>query len=203
MHLKVAYRNDTKNYRVDILRSVRGADGKSTKEVIKRLGSAPLGDRLERLKMLGRYQVAKLKEKEQPSFFPIATYADKIAQARSAPQSDRPIPSEDIRALEEVSRIRIGLHEVVGSLYDQIGLSRVFPKSYHASAKWFRQEVLMRLAHPGTSKRYHAKKLSNNNNQMITPSLTNGIQANIYKGLDLKLQTKTVPLDESKITYPT
>ena len=53
MHLKVAYRNDTKNYRVEIVRSVRGVDGKSTKEVIKRLGSAPLGDRLEGLKMIG------------------------------------------------------------------------------------------------------------------------------------------------------
>ena len=44
MHLKVAYRNDTKNYRVEILRSVRDADGKSTKVVIKRLGLAPLGN---------------------------------------------------------------------------------------------------------------------------------------------------------------
>ena len=178
MHLKVAYRNDTKNYRVEIVRSVRGADGKSTKVVIKRLGSAPLGDRLEGLKMLGRYQIAKLKEKEQPSFFPIDTYADKIAQARSAPQSDRPIPSEDIRALEEVSRIRIGLHELVGSLYDQIGLARVFPKSYHASAKWFRQEVLMRLAHPGTSKRYHAKKLSKQEGHQIS-------EVKLYRMMDM------------------
>ena len=168
MHLKVAYRNDTKNYRVEIVRSVRDAKGRPTKEVIKRLGLAPLGERLERLKMLGRYQIAKLKEKEQPSFFPIDSYADKIAQARSAPQSDRPIPSKDIRALEEVSRIRIGLHELVGSLYDQLGLARVFPKSYHASAKWFRQEVLMRLAYPGTSKRYHAKKLSKQEGHQIS-----------------------------------
>ena len=35
------------------------------------------------------------------------------------------------------------------------------------------------------------------------PGLSNSKQANIYKVLDLKLQTKTVPLDESKITYPT
>ena len=168
MHLKVAYRKDTKNYRVEIVRSVRDAKGRPTKEVIKRLGLAPLGERLERLKMLGRYQIAKLKEKEQPSFFPIDSYADKIAQARSAPQSDRPIPSKDIRALEEVSRIRIGLHELVGSLYDQLGLARVFPKSYHASAKWFRQEVLMRLAYPGTSKRYHAKKLSKQEGHQIS-----------------------------------
>ena len=43
----------------------------------------------------------------------------------------------------------------------------------------------------------------NNNNQMVMPGLSNSTQANIYKVLDLKLQTKTVPLDESKITYPT
>ena len=51
MHLKVAYRNDTKNYRVEIVRYVWGADGKSTKEVIKRLG-----ERLERF-----YSVLDLK----------------------------------------------------------------------------------------------------------------------------------------------
>ena len=49
MHLKVAYRKDTKNYRVEIVRSVRDAKGRPTKEVIKRLGLAPLGERLERL----------------------------------------------------------------------------------------------------------------------------------------------------------
>ena len=57
---------------------------------------------------------------------------------------------------------------MIGSLYDQIGLARVFPKSYHASAKWFRQEILMRLAHPGTSKRYHAKKLSKQEGHQIS-----------------------------------
>ena len=35
------------------------------------------------------------------------------------------------------------------------------------------------------------------------PRLTNSTQANIYKVLDLKLQTKNVPVNQSKITYPT
>ena len=48
MHLKVAYRNDTKNYRIEVVKSVQNAKGKPTKEVIKRLGLAPLGERLER-----------------------------------------------------------------------------------------------------------------------------------------------------------
>ena len=53
MHLKVAYRKDTKNYRVEILRSFRDANDKSTKEVIKRLGLALLGASLSiRLKIV-------------------------------------------------------------------------------------------------------------------------------------------------------
>ena len=47
MHLKATYRNDTKNYRVEIVNFVRYAIDR-TKKVIKRLGSALLGDRLER-----------------------------------------------------------------------------------------------------------------------------------------------------------
>ena len=42
MHLKIAYRKDTKNYRVEIEKSVWDAKGRPNKEVIKRLGLAPL-----------------------------------------------------------------------------------------------------------------------------------------------------------------
>ena len=48
MHLKIAYRKDTKNYRIEIVKSVRDAKGRLNKEVIKRLGLAPIGERLER-----------------------------------------------------------------------------------------------------------------------------------------------------------
>ena len=48
MYLKIAYRKDTKNYRVEIVRSVRDAKGRPNKEVIKRLGLAPLVEHLER-----------------------------------------------------------------------------------------------------------------------------------------------------------
>ena len=168
MHLKVVRRNDANTYRVEIVKSIRDADGKPTKKVIKTIGTAPLGERLDKLKMLGRYYMVKLKEKNQASLFPLGSYADKLIQARLAPQSDKPIPSKDLRALKEVKRIRIGLHELLGSLYDQIGIGRVFPKRYHVSAKLFRQEILMRLAYPGTSKRYHAKKLSEQEGRVIS-----------------------------------
>ena len=48
MHLKLAYLNDTKNYRVEIVKSVWDAKDTPNKEVIKRLGLAPLGEHLER-----------------------------------------------------------------------------------------------------------------------------------------------------------
>ena len=38
---------------------------------------------------------------------------------------------------------------------------------------------------------------------MVMPGLSNITQANIYKVLDLKLQTRPVPLEKSKITYST
>ena len=45
MHLKVVRRNGANTYRVEIVKSIRGANGKPTKEVIKTIGTATLGER--------------------------------------------------------------------------------------------------------------------------------------------------------------
>ena len=66
MHLKVVNRNDANTYRVEIVKSIRDANGKPTKEVIKTIGTTPLGERLDKLKMLGSYYMVKLKEKTKP-----------------------------------------------------------------------------------------------------------------------------------------
>ena len=144
MHLKVVRRNDANTYRVEIVKSIRDADGKPTKKVIKTIGTAPLGERLDKLKMLGRYYMVKLKEKNQAFLVLLRSYTDKLIRARLAPQSDKATPSKDLRALKQV---RIGLHESLRSLYDQMGIGQVFPKRYY------------------------------------------------------ELQTRTVPLDQSRITY--
>ena len=79
MHLKVVRRNDANTYRVEIVKSIRDADGKPAKKVIKIL---------DKLKMLGRYYMVKLKEKNQASLFLLGSYADKLIRARLTPQSD-------------------------------------------------------------------------------------------------------------------
>ena len=71
------------------------------------IGATPLGERLDKLKMLVRYYMVKLKEKNQASLVLLRSYTDKLIQARLAPQSDKPTPSKDLRALKEVKRIRI------------------------------------------------------------------------------------------------
>ena len=128
MHLKVVNRNDANTYRVEIVKSIRDANGKLTKEVIKTIGATPLGERLDKLKMLGSYYMVKLREKNQAFLVLLRNYTDKPIQARLAPQSYKPTPLKDLRALK---RIRIGLDESPGSLYDQMGIDRVFPKRYY------------------------------------------------------------------------
>ena len=93
MHLKVVRRNDANTYRVEIVKSIRDADGKPTKKVIKTIDTAPLGERLDKLKMLGRYYMVKLKEKKQAFLVLLRSYTDKLIRARLAPQSDKATPS--------------------------------------------------------------------------------------------------------------
>ena len=72
MHLKVVRRNDVNTYRVEIVKSIRDANGKPTKKVIKTIGTAPLGEGLDKLKILGRYYMVKLQRKESSLFSPFA-----------------------------------------------------------------------------------------------------------------------------------
>ena len=52
--------------------------------------------------------------------------------------------------------LQMGFHEVFGRLYEQMGLNRLWGARHRMSSRLFRDEVLMRLAHPGRPKRAHA-----------------------------------------------
>lgn len=67
---------------------------------------------------------------------------------------------EDARKLEELCRLFLRFHEAVGTLYDQMGFSRVFDSRLVMSRRLFKQAVLLRLAAPGDSKLAHFRQMS-------------------------------------------
>ena len=80
--------------------------------------------------------------------------------ARLTPPDTGPLPIADARKLEEERRICLGFHEAMGTLYDTLGLSKMFDARTKMSRRLFKQAVLLRMAMPGQSKIAHSQHLS-------------------------------------------
>ena len=83
---------------------------------------------LEALLRFATLEMYRLQEETQPSLFPAADTIDEILMARRRTQANRPLPIKDARALEEKKRLCVGIHEVCGALYDQMGICRCLHK---------------------------------------------------------------------------
>ena len=126
------------------------------------IGSAPLGEHLENLKTRAQIELKKLLSLSTPPppLFPYLDLGCELAKARLKPISKRPIPIADAHKIKEHKRISIGLHEVVGALYDRMNIADVFTSRMHTSGALFRQEIISRLAYPRTSKLFHAQQMT-------------------------------------------
>ncbi len=160
MWVRELKRKTTKNVAVQIVRNYRNDQGKPRLKIVRHMGSAPEGPALEALVRVATLELHRLKEEAQPSLFPAADGIDEILQVRRQNQTTRPLPIKDARALEEKKRLCVGFHEVCGTLYDQMGFADVFTGRQTMARRLFKQEVLLRLAAPGDSKRAHARHLS-------------------------------------------
>lgn len=169
MFVRTIRRKTTQNITVQIVASVREPGKGPRQKIIKHMGSAPEGPLLDALLQLARLTKHRLLEEQQPSLFPMAYFATRVQQARHGTQQDRPLPIPDARKLEEEKRLTMGIHEVFGRLYDQLGFQQVFGACRKMAARLFRQAVLMRLAAPGHSKRACCDKLSKDHGVEVSP----------------------------------
>lgn len=159
MFVRTLRRKHTGNVVVQIVRSFRNDDGKPRQELIRSLGSAPPGPALEALLALAEVERQKILSKERPALFPPEVIADGIIAARQRQEGGRPLPIADARKLEGEDIVKLGVHEVFGRMYDELGLGAIWPARQAGSARVFRQAVLARLALPGRSKRGQVKRL--------------------------------------------
>ncbi|MCY4562325.1 MAG: hypothetical protein OXC03_08575 [Flavobacteriaceae bacterium] len=82
-----------------------------------------------------------------------------LAKSRLKPKSRRPFPIADANKIKEHKRISIGLHQIVGSLYDQMNITDVF-----TSHVLFRLKYILRLKlHTKTVAKYLGKIVYNTN----------------------------------------
>ena len=112
---------------VQLVESVRQGD-KVKQEIVRYVGSAMDDDALLRLKELAHVIKAKLEANHQTSFFSPEQSTHQIMVAKASKSSTSKALNVDLKQLREEQRTVIGIHEVYGEIYQQLGLNTLLPK---------------------------------------------------------------------------
>lgn len=137
---------------VQIVASVR--DGNKVKQrIVRHVGIAMDDKELPKLLELAEYIKARLETESQPSLFPAEAMAAMAIEARKQEIDDKPLPV-NLKQLEEEQRSIIGIHEVYGKLYDELGFEKALPnpKRNAAATALLKHIVLARIANPLSKK---------------------------------------------------
>ncbi len=160
MFVRTVPQRKTGHRAVQVVESYRNQEGKPRQRVIAYLGCVPPGPALDELLRLAELRKAEEMERSRRhALFPPQTLAEAAFRARHGDREERPLPIADARRLREDRRVVLGIHEVFGALYAQLGLSEAWGTGARKSEGVFRQAVLIRLAEPGRSKRAQALRL--------------------------------------------
>lgn len=162
---------------VQLVENVRDK-GKVKQKVIRHFGNALNDEEIQALKAIAELAKQKLEAERQPSLFESETLMDKITQAAQETDDHQPLPV-DLKKMIEEKRIKIGIHQVYGRLFEEIGLDRVLPNPSRkkAAVRLMRDIVMGRINKPES-------KLS----AVLTLESEYGIEANVtgvYRMMDL------------------
>ena len=143
---------------VQIVKSVRTGE-KVRQTIVRHVGIAADDEELQQLRDLAELIRAKLQHAVEPSFFPPEEIARQVIEARRNRGTDAEPMPVDLRNLHEEQRMVLGVHEVYGALYGELGLDAVLPRSrYRASNRALFHIVMARIANP-VSKRASVRSL--------------------------------------------
>jgi transposase len=134
---------------VQIVESFR-VGNKVKQRIVRHVGTALNEDELKGMKDLAEHIKAKMEQENQPGLFPPEEMADIAIQARNR-QAEEPLPV-DLKKLREQQRIVVGIHEVYGEVYKQLGFDKAFsnPKRKPAAVKNLFHMVMGRIANPAS-----------------------------------------------------
>lgn len=132
---------------VQIVESFRFGN-KVRQRIVRHVGTALDDNELMRMRELAEYIKARMEQESQPGLFPPEDMAELAIQARHR-QTDEPLPV-DLKKLREQQRTIVGIHEVYGKVYEELGFDKVFsnPKRKPAAVKNLFHVVMSRIANP-------------------------------------------------------
>ena len=132
-------------FTIQIVETVRKGDHVSQKSL--RTVATVLAEEVPAFIALAERIKSDMENKRFPKLFTISTLADMVLASRRKSLFDEEALPVNLRKLREEARVVTGIHEIYGSLYDEINFSRVF-KSCPVSKKVIKDIVMARLARP-------------------------------------------------------
>ena len=138
-----------------IVENVRTA-GKVCQKTLRHVATV-LADEVDRFMELAEHIRAEMEVSRVQNLFSAQTLAEMVITARKQSVDDESVLAVNLRKMREESRIVTGIHEIYGSLYDEIGFPEII-KTCRVSGTVLKDMVMARLARP-CSKRSSAELL--------------------------------------------
>ncbi len=138
---------------VQIVESVR--DGTRVKQkIVRHVGVAMDESELTQLLKLAEHIKSEIEEEHTPTLFGPEKMASLALKAREAKQKDEDLITVNLSKLKEEQRVVVGIHDIFGKMYKELGFNQVLKPSRHghSASEILRHIVMARIANP-TSKR--------------------------------------------------
>jgi transposase len=116
-------------------------------KIVRHVGRAHSEVELAKLRELADYIITEIETKVQPTLFPVNELAQMVTESRRRAESDTNSLNVKIKQLREEHRIITGIHDVYGTLFNQVGFDKLL-KRCRISSKVLKDIVLARIARP-------------------------------------------------------
>lgn len=159
MYVRVKTTPNSPRKSIQIVESVR--DGNKVKQKIVRYVGIALDDKeLEKLLELAEHIKSKLESEQQPSLFAPEELAEIAIAHRKKQAEDDSELNVNLKQLREEQRAVVGIHEVYGELYKDLGFNEIFgnPARNEKAEQLLYHIVMARIANP-QSKRESVRML--------------------------------------------
>lgn len=138
---------------VQIVESIRDA-GKIKQKIVRHVGIAMDDHELNELLKLAHHIKCKIEEEHAPTLFGVEKmhqFSNDALQNR--PCSDDPI-IVNLKELEEVQRSIVGIHQVYGQIYDQLGFNHILSSTRRGQPadNILKNIVMARIANPASKR---------------------------------------------------
>jgi len=159
MFIRVKTTPNSPKKAVQIVESLR-KEGKVCQRIVRHVGTALDDTELQALKDLAEHIKSKIETENQPALFPSEELAQIAIEARNKKDENKSL-MVDLKKLRHQQSITIGIHEIYGKVYKELGFSSLFSSRYRATANNLFHIVMARIANP-SSKRRSVEDLSEN-----------------------------------------